>query len=229
MAKTIVIAGYGPGISSAVAEKFGREGFSVALVARNAERLAAGVKALEGQGIRAAAFPTDLSSSAAVEALIGDVRAQLGPITALHWNAYTGGAGDLLSADSSELRAALEVPIFSLLAAVRAALPDLRQARDPALLVTNGGLGALDPQTDAVAVQWGAMGLALANAAKHKLVRLLSARLKPEHVYVGEVVVLGLVKGTPWDDGKATLEPSSIAEKFWQLYVSRSELSVSIG
>jgi NAD(P)-dependent dehydrogenase (short-subunit alcohol dehydrogenase family) len=34
MGKTIVVVGYGPGISSGVAEKFGASGFSVALVAR---------------------------------------------------------------------------------------------------------------------------------------------------------------------------------------------------
>ena len=32
MSKTIVIVGYGPGVSSAVARKFGAAGFSVALV-----------------------------------------------------------------------------------------------------------------------------------------------------------------------------------------------------
>jgi NADP-dependent 3-hydroxy acid dehydrogenase YdfG len=47
MAKTIVVVGFGPGISTAVAEKFGSSGFAVALVARNEERLAAGVKALK--------------------------------------------------------------------------------------------------------------------------------------------------------------------------------------
>jgi NAD(P)-dependent dehydrogenase (short-subunit alcohol dehydrogenase family) len=46
MSKTIVICGYGPGISAAVARRFGREGFQVALVARYAQRLAAGVAAL---------------------------------------------------------------------------------------------------------------------------------------------------------------------------------------
>jgi NAD(P)-dependent dehydrogenase (short-subunit alcohol dehydrogenase family) len=50
MSKTIVICGYGPGISAAVAKRFGREKFQVALVARNAERLAAGVTALEAGG-----------------------------------------------------------------------------------------------------------------------------------------------------------------------------------
>jgi NAD(P)-dependent dehydrogenase (short-subunit alcohol dehydrogenase family) len=38
MSKTILIAGYGPGISDAVARKFGAEGFAVALAARNEAR-----------------------------------------------------------------------------------------------------------------------------------------------------------------------------------------------
>jgi len=43
MSKSTVIVGFGPGISTAVAGKFGAEGFSVALVARSPERLDAGV------------------------------------------------------------------------------------------------------------------------------------------------------------------------------------------
>ncbi len=35
MSKTIVVVGFGPGVSTAVAEKFGAAGFSVALVGRN--------------------------------------------------------------------------------------------------------------------------------------------------------------------------------------------------
>jgi NAD(P)-dependent dehydrogenase (short-subunit alcohol dehydrogenase family) len=57
MMQTILVVGYGPGISAAVAEKFGAEGFSVALVARSGARLAAGVESLRKRGIIAAAFP----------------------------------------------------------------------------------------------------------------------------------------------------------------------------
>src|ERR1700680_4437660 len=99
MTKTILVCGYGPGISNAVAERFGAEGFSVALAARSAERLAAGVKALEAKGIRAAGAPPSLADPAAAQALVGKVRETLGPITALAWSAYSAGAGDLLAAD----------------------------------------------------------------------------------------------------------------------------------
>ena len=229
MAKTIIIAGFGPGISASVAERFGKEGFSVALVARNAERLRAGVSSLEAKGIVARAFPADLTDRAAIEALIADVRAQLGPVTVLHWNAYAGGAGDLLKATPAEISRVFELPVLSLLGAVQASLPDLRAQKEAALLVTNGGLGLFDAQVDTLAVQWGAEGLAVANSAKHKLVRLLSAKLQGEGIYVGEVVVLSLVKGTPFDDGTAPLHPSTVAEKFWQLYQGRTDVSATVG
>ncbi|MDP9151052.1 MAG: SDR family NAD(P)-dependent oxidoreductase [Myxococcota bacterium] len=228
MAKTILVGGYGPGISSAVAEKFGAEGFAVAVVARHEERLAAAVKALAAKGVKAAAFPANLGDTEMVAALVAKVRAALGPITVLQWNAYGAGAGDLLTADPPEVRGVFDVAVSGLLAAVQASLPDLRNEKQAAILVTNGGLGLFNPSVDAMAVQWRAMGLALANAAKHKLVGLLAEKLKGTGIYVGEVMVLGQVKGTVFDDGKATIEPSAVANKFWELYRNRSEILASI-
>jgi len=227
MAKTILVSGYGPGISTAVAERFGAEGFAVALAARNADRLAAGVKALEAKGIRAAAFPTDVSDPAAAKALVGKVRAALGPLTAIEWTAYSSGAGDLLAADVPEVRAALDIAVTSLLAVVREALPDLK-AQKGGILVVNGGLGYFDAQMEAAAVQWGSMGLAVANSAKHKLVGLLSQKLKPDGVYVGEAMVLGLVKGTAFDSGNATIDPRTVAAKLWELYTARDQVTAEV-
>ena len=229
MAKTILIAGYGPGISNAVAEKFGAEGFQVALVARNEERLAAGVKALAAKGVKAAAFPADFSDPATVKSTIGKVRAALGPITVLDWGLYKGGAGDLLAAKVEELGEVVAVATTSLLAAVQALLPDLRADKESAVLVTNGALGFFNEPVDKASVQWGAMGLSIANSAKHKLVRLLHHKLGDEGIYVGEVMVSAVVKGSAFDrEGNGTLEASNIAAKFWEIYRARKEVSVTI-
>lgn len=228
MTKTILINGYGPGISHAIAQKFGEQGFAVALVARNAQRLNEGAGKLEAAGIRAAAFPADLADPAAIKTLVKSVNEKLGTISVVQWNAYAGGAGDVLATDATEIRGVLDVAVTGLIAIAQETLADLRGNRG-ALLVTNGGLGALDPGVDAAAVQWNVMGLAVANAAKHKLVRLLAAKLKNEGVYVGEVMVLASVKGTPWDNGSATLEASTVATKFWEIYQARSETSVQVG
>lgn len=228
MSKTIVIFGYGPGNGSAMAEKFGKEGFSVALVGRDEDRLHAGVSALKARGIPASAFPADAADPADIGATIRKVRAALGPITAIHWNAYGGDeAGDLLTADPAALRGIFDVAVFGLLTAAREALPDLKSAGDGAILITNGAFGELSPETDAYVVSVNVMGIALANAAKNKLAGLLAQRLKGEGVFVGEVMIHGTVKGTPTDSGNS-IEPSRVADKFWELYKSRGEMLAGV-
>jgi NADP-dependent 3-hydroxy acid dehydrogenase YdfG len=223
MPKIIVVVGFGPGVSTAVAEKFGSEGFSVALVGRSEERLAAGVQALKTKGVAAVAVPGDAGDPVAIRAAIAKARAELGPITAIHWNAYGGAeARDIMAGDPSAVKTGLDIGVVGLLAAVQEALPDLKAAEDGAILVTNGAFGAMSPAMDALAVQMSAMGVALANAAKAKLVGLLAVRLKDDGVYVGEVTIAGAVKGTAWA-GEDGIEGSKIADTFWRLYQARDE------
>jgi short-subunit dehydrogenase len=227
MGKTIVVCGHGPGVSDAVARRFGAEGFDVALVARSAGRLQEAEKALAGKGIRVASFPTDLRDPEAVRALVAAVRARLGPISVIHWNSYAAEAGDLLAADVASIRRILDVSVTSLVVAVQAAHADLKAAKG-AVLVTNGGFGLVDPQIDALVVKLKTMGLALGNGAKLKLTRILAERLRGDGIHVGEVMITGLVKGTAWDDGSATIEPAAVAQAFWDLYARRAELSITV-
>ena len=227
MAKAILVCWYGLGISQALARRFGAEGFAVGLVARNAERLAAGVKALESSGVRAAAFPADLGDPAAARALVGKAREALGPLAVVEWNAYASGAGDLLTADPAIVRAQLDIAVVDLVAVVQAALPDLKAQKDAAVLVVNGGLGYDNPEEDIAAVRGNAMGLSVSNAAKHKLVGVLSQKLKSDGVYVGEAMVMGAVKG-PDAGASATIEPKTVADKLWEMYRARTEVTAQI-
>lgn len=221
MSKTIVVVGFGPGISNAVAEKFGKQGFTVALVARNEEHLAAGVAALKAKGISAASFAADAGNPDSVRDAISKVRGKLGPVTVIHWNAIGGDqARDILAAEPAVLRGVFDVAIFGLLAAVREALPDLKGGG--AVLVTNGAFGDDTPFMDEMAINLKSMGVALANAAKRKLVGLLAQQLRGDNVYVGEVTVAGSVKGTPWGND-SSIDPATIADKFWELYEGRGE------
>jgi NAD(P)-dependent dehydrogenase (short-subunit alcohol dehydrogenase family) len=231
MPKTIVVVGYGPGVSAAVAEKFGAEGFAVALIARGEAKLAAGVEALKAKGVAAAAFSADASDPASIRGAIAKARAALGPIGAIHWNAYSGrDFGDLLALDPAALPGLFDVALVGLLSAVQEALPDLKAAGDGAVLVTNGAFGELNPMIDTIVLALGEVGVALGNAAKAKLVGLLSARLKGEGVFVGEVTIAGVVRGTgPEAPGIPTLEGADIAEAFWRLYKARDETRARIG
>lgn len=223
MSATMAIVGFGPGTATAVAEKFGAEGFSVAVIGRDKERLAAGVSALKARGVTASAFLADASDSASIRSAIRAVRSKLGPITVMHWNAYGGTeAGDLLSADPAALRSVFDVAVFGLLAATDEVLPDLKGSDGGAILVANGAFGEVSPEVDEYATNLHVMGVALANAAKHKLVGLLAQRLKGDRVHVGEVMIDGTIKGTPTAAGNS-IDPSVIAEKYWELYRSRGE------
>ncbi|AEK42281.1 SDR family NAD(P)-dependent oxidoreductase [Amycolatopsis mediterranei] len=57
---TFALVGAGPGLGLATARRFGAAGHPVALIARDAERLAELTTALARDGIRARAFPADV-------------------------------------------------------------------------------------------------------------------------------------------------------------------------
>jgi NAD(P)-dependent dehydrogenase (short-subunit alcohol dehydrogenase family) len=230
MAKTIIVAGYGPGVSAAVAETFGAQGFQVGIVGRSADKLAAAVKVLQDKGVKAAGFTADLGDPPAIRRMVEEARRVLGPISVLHWNAASPGqlAGDFLTAKPEELRSLFDVPVVGLITAVQALLPDLKNEKG-AVLITNGGAAFATPEMDGMLAQSGRMGLGLANAAKHKVAGLLAKKLEADGVFVTEIVIAGAVKGTPWDRGNApTIEARNIAAKFWELYTARKELRTTM-
>src|SRR5262249_29211313 len=141
----------------------------------------------------------------------------------IHWNAYSGSeVGDLIATDPALLRGVFDVAVVGLLSAVQEVLPDLTSSKEGAILVTNGAFGENTPFMDELAIRLKAVGVALANASKHKLVGVLAQRLKPEGVYVGEVMVAGMIKGTA-SGTEGGIEGASVANKFWELYQTRGE------
>jgi NAD(P)-dependent dehydrogenase (short-subunit alcohol dehydrogenase family) len=226
--KLIAIVGYGPGTSTALAQRFAKEGFSIALVGRDADRLAAGVAALTAQGTKVASFLANAADPDSIRTAIQSIRKQMGPIDVLQWNAYGGlDAGDLLTASPASIRAAFDATIIGLLAATAEALPDLKKSGSGALLISNGAFALVTDQMDEIAVKGNLMGLALSSAAKDKLAGLLAQRLESEGVYVGEVMVHGTIKGTP-SGGPNSVDPVDIAETYWKLYQARNETRVAV-
>lgn len=226
MKATLVICGYGVGISEAVARRFGKEGYRVAVVARNQERLAAGVSALLAAGIEAKGYPADLGNADVVRRVMTDIQRD-GAVQLLHWNAYSAAAGELMSASSDELSQVLATSVTGLVVAAQALRASLKETRG-AILVTGGGLALYDKAVDAAAVGWKSAGLAVAKAAQHKLVGLLRETLAPDGIYVADVVVAALVKGTAFDRGNATLDPTVVADRFWTMVGARSPDSATL-
>src|ERR1044072_2430325 len=78
----IAIIGAGPGIGLAVARRFGREGFDVALTARDAGRLTALTGTLAHEGVTASAHPGDLTDPASLTTALDG----MGPVDVLVYN-----------------------------------------------------------------------------------------------------------------------------------------------
>lgn len=223
MDKTLIIFGYGHGISQAVAQRFGREGFTLALVARRREALNVAVKALQAQGVRAYAFAADLADMEAARQVVRDVRTRIGSLAVLHWNAFADVEGNLLDAAPHSLQESLNIRLISYLAAVQEALPDL-QAASGAVLATSGITAFDRPEINDFAKDLGIIAVSV--AAQHKATALLALSLKARGVYVGEVVVGGFVHGTPGAKGqRGSVYPQDVAGCFWRLYQTRTPSS----
>lgn len=80
MAKVAVVTGAGAGVGRATVDEFARQGFDVALLSRDAERLERAANEVRRYGVRALPIPTDVADAAAVEAAADRTEAELGPI-----------------------------------------------------------------------------------------------------------------------------------------------------
>ena len=88
MTKTVLITGAAKRVGRAIALELARAGYDIAIHFRESGADAAALaREVEGAGRRAALVRADLEDEAAVEAMLPDAIAQLGPVTALVNNA----------------------------------------------------------------------------------------------------------------------------------------------
>jgi 3-oxoacyl-[acyl-carrier protein] reductase len=82
-----LVTGASQGIGRACALTLAKAGATVALAARNHEKLKAAVAQIEAEGGKAAAFPLDVASEDAIKSTVKEISAQLGKIDILVNNA----------------------------------------------------------------------------------------------------------------------------------------------
>jgi short-subunit dehydrogenase len=81
MPKIVVVTGASAGVGRATVEEFARQGYDVALLARDPDRLErAAAEIRSTHGVRALAIPTDVADANAVEAAATKAETELGPI-----------------------------------------------------------------------------------------------------------------------------------------------------
>jgi NADP-dependent 3-hydroxy acid dehydrogenase YdfG len=227
MSKTIAVFGAGPGMGRSVARRFGSEGFKVALVSRNAERLDAFAAELAADGIEAAGFAADFADRAALPGLVEVITARLGPVDVLE---YAPSGLDWLSrqvpiqdADPASFEFPLDLLLRTPVTLISQVLPGMIARGDGAVLF-GLAVGASRPYPQA-----GNVGTVAAAARAY--LRTLHTDLVGTGVYAGLVQVAGLVGDSDaarfvaenWDPRTLPepLDPADLAEALWDLYLKR--------
>lgn len=128
--KRALVGGGGAGIGHGIATVLAAEGARVALLGRSRERLDA-----EAATLGCHAIAADLSSEDGPSAAVFEAVGALGGLDLLVAN--TGGppAGDFEALDEAAWTLAIDGVLLSVLRLIRAALPHLREGRDPAILI----------------------------------------------------------------------------------------------
>ena len=203
----IAIIGAGPGLGGAVARRFGREGFSVALISRNREKLDGMVAELAEADVTAAAFTADVRVPAELEDALARAAAELGPITALQYSPlpsrdYLKPVLDLTPELALE---ALQFSALGLIHSVRAVLPAMREAGEGSVILINGGTS--------VKARAGFAGTSVAFPAESAYGEMLHDALADEGIRVAQLVIPG---GIPQLDLPNGID--DVADRIWGLH-----------
>lgn len=233
MTQVIAVFGAGPGLGSAVARRFGREGFDVALVARRPEPLAALVEELSAEGITARAFPADLSDRQGASGVAERIREEMGRIDTVYYGPVGAEVGftPARSLTSNELRVNLELLTLAAVDVVQAVLPEMIERRSGAILF-GFGTTASQPVPNL-------SGAGPAMAATRNYAHSLAAELSEHGVHVGSLLISALIQGsaahaalTGGDDSAAlpypVVDPDTLAEALWTMAAEGSPVETQL-
>ena len=213
MRRGALIVGAGTGISASVARRFAREGFAVALAARDSGRLAA-LAAETG----AERFACDASDPAAVAALFDGFDALWGGAPdVVVYNPSARLRGAIVDLDPAEVRRALDVTAFGAFLTAREAAARMLPAGRGAILFTGASAGVRGYPCSAP--------FAMGKFALRGLAQSVARELHPQGVHVAHVVIDGAVRdperpgrAEPADRPDRMLDPDAIAETYLQLH-----------
>ncbi len=128
--KRIMVGGSSRGLGAAIAEAAAAEGARVALVARDSDELRSTAERIGGH-----ATPADLTTPDGPVDAVRQAAEVLGGLDGLVVNSGGPPFGAFDELDEAAWERAIEGTLRSAIRAIRAALPALREGRDPAILI----------------------------------------------------------------------------------------------
>jgi NAD(P)-dependent dehydrogenase (short-subunit alcohol dehydrogenase family) len=201
--KSLAIVGAGPGLGSALARRFAREGWSIALVALRQEVIDAGVAELEEFGVDTCGTQADVADRPGIERAFGSIVDALGTPDVVVYNASIYQAETALDLSEAALRLALDIHVVGALNTAQCAIAAMKE-RDHGVLVFTVNSLARSPEAMSVA-------LSIGKGAQLNLALSLERELEGTPLRIGVVTVCGAIKvGTAFD-------PDRLADVYWEL------------
>lgn len=228
MPKTIAIFGAGPGFGASVARRFAAEGFRVALVARNKERLDALVEQLAADGVEAAGFTADLAAPDEIPALVAAISDRFGSIDVIEYGPLPSvGFIPAAQLEPADLAAGVPQLVLTPLAIVQAVLSEWTRRGDGAFLMTTG----------ATAVQPAPYmsGVGPLMAAARNWLYSLHGELAASGIYAGTLSIAAFIRGSEAEKAAAAtgdphiaayprVDPAELAGIYWDMYTKRDRV-----
>jgi NADP-dependent 3-hydroxy acid dehydrogenase YdfG len=210
--RTLAVIGAGPGLGLAVAHRFGREGFAVALIARGQDHLDDLAGRLRDTGVEAAGFAADVREPESLRAALSAAAERLGPVEVLQYSPIPAKEfmRPVLETTAGDLVGPIEFSVYGPVTAVQHVLPGMRALGRGTLLFVNGA-SAIRPRAAVT-------GTSLAFAAESAYAQLLHDALKPENIYVAQLIIPRGIGG-----GEPSHEPATLADRIWELHTGRGE------
>ena len=214
--KTAAILGVGPGLGAAVARRFAREGFAVALMARREGSVAGVREEIEKAGGTALPVTADATDPASVAAAFDEVRSNLGAPEVFVYNAGAFQMGGILDLSPEKFDECFKANCAGAFYAAQQVLPAMVEAGRGTVLLT-GATAAMRGGARFSALAVGKFGL-------RALAQSMAREFGPQGIHVAHIVIDGQIdtprvrEMSPGREDHTMLSPDAIAETYWQLH-----------
>tara|TARA_R110000824_G_scaffold118960_14_gene272050 strand:- start:168519 stop:169220 length:702 start_codon:yes stop_codon:yes gene_type:complete len=180
-----LITGVGPGTGTALVRRFIADGYQVAMLARNEDRLAV----LAAEMPDAKSYPCDVSDEVKLNASIAKIRTEMGKPEVLIHNAVGGVWGTFLDIKPEVLNRNFQINTMALLYLAQALAPDMIAAGKGSIITTGN--------TSATRGRANFAGFAPTKAAQRILSESIARDLGPKGVHVAYVQIDATID-VPW-------------------------------
>lgn len=216
MDRVAAVLGVGPGLGAAIARRFAREGFAVALMARREKSVAAVREEIKAAGGRALPVSTDATDPASVRTAFERIRGDLGEPEVFVYNAGAFQMGGVLDLSPEKFDECFKANCAGAFYGAQQVLPSMVEAGRGTVLLT-GATAALRGSARFSALAVGKFGL-------RALAQSMAREFGPQGIHVAHVVIDGQIdtprvrEMSPDREAHTMLSPDAIAESYWQLY-----------